>query len=189
GQADVSAPDQAAGFKYSYDFDNNGTWELTDVTTASAITSFSTTGSKTVKARIKDKDGGFTDYTTVVTVNGALTANAGLDKTANEGSSVSFTGTASGGIGTLSYDWDFGDGSAHSTGTLIPSHTYADNGTYTVTLTVTAGTATATDTAVVTVNNVAPTATLSNNGPANTNANVTISFSGQNDVSAPDQAA
>jgi PKD repeat protein len=189
GQADVSAPDQAAGFRYSYDFDNNGTWDLADVTTASASTSFATSGSKTVKARIKDKDGGFTDYTTTVTVNGALTANAGVDKTANEAASVSFTGAASGGIGTLSYDWDFGDGSAHSTGTLTPTHNYADNGTYTVTLTVTAGAVTATDTAVVTVNNVAPTASLTNNGPVNTNANVTISFSGQADVSAPDQAA
>src|SRR5262249_56157601 len=69
GQNDVSAPDQAAGFKYSYDFDNNGTWEMTDVTAASATPSYPTAGAKTVKARIKDKDGGFTDYTTVVTVN------------------------------------------------------------------------------------------------------------------------
>src|SRR5262249_56192345 len=96
--ADVSAPDQAAGFKYSYDFDNNGIWELTDVTTASANTTFSTAGSKTVKARIKDKDGGFTDYTTVVTVNGAPIANAGADQTANEASSASFTRTARGGL-------------------------------------------------------------------------------------------
>src|SRR5262249_24437877 len=123
GQADVSAPDQAAGFKYSYDFDNNGTWDQVDVTTASASTTFATSGPKTVKARIKDKDGGFTDYPTIVTVNGAPTANAGVDKTADEASSVSFTGTASGGVGTLTYYWDFGDGSTHSTGTLTPSHT------------------------------------------------------------------
>src|SRR5262249_6339667 len=189
-QNDVSAPDQAAGFKYSFDFDNNGIWDLTDVTTASASTTFSTAGSKTVKGRIKDKDGGFTDYTTTVTVNGPVTANAGPDQSANEASSVSFTGTAGGGTGTLSYDWDFGDGSAHAIGTLTPTHAYADNGTYTVTLTVTDGASqVATDTAVVTVNNVAPTATLSNNGPVNANAPVTISFSGQADVSAPDQAA
>ena len=68
--------------------------------------------------------------------------------------------------GTLAYDWNWGDGSAHTTGTLTPSHTYADNGRYTVTLTVTdANNAVGTDTAVVTVSNVAPTATVSNNGP------------------------
>src|SRR5262245_30825397 len=188
-QDDVSAPDETAGFKYSYDFDNNGTWEQTDVTSASATTSYAASGSKTVKARIKDKDGGFTDYTTVVTVNGPLTANAGADKTANEASSVAFTGTAGGGVGTLTYSWDFGDGGT-TTGTLTPSHTYADNGSYTVTLTVTDGaSSTATDTAVVTVNNVAPTATLSNNGPLNVNDTVTISFGSQDDVSAPDKTA
>ena len=36
----------------------------------------------------------------------------------------------------VSYDWDFGDGSAHGSG-LTPSHTYAASGSYPVTLTVT----------------------------------------------------
>ena len=188
-QSDVSSADQAAGYRYSYDFDNNGTWEQTDVTSATATTSYATAGSKTVKARIKDKDGGFTDYTTTVIVNGPPTANAGADKTSNEAASVSFTGSASGGVGTLTYHWDFGDGGT-ANGTLTPSHTYADNGTYTVTLTVTDGASqTASDTATVTVSNVAPTASLSNNGPVYTNGNVTISFAGQTDVSSVDRTA
>src|SRR5262249_1401317 len=109
--------------------------------------------------------------------------------TANEGSSVSFTGTAGGGTGTLTYHWDFGDGGT-ADGTLTPSHTYADNGSYTVTLTVTDGASqTASDTASVTGNNVAPTATVSNSGPVNTGVNVTISFTNQNDVSSVDRAA
>ena len=157
GQNDVSSVDRAGGYRYSYDFDNNGTWEQTDVTTATATTSYATTGAKTVKARIKDKDGGFTDYTTVVTVVALPTANAGADKSANEASSVSFTGTTTGGIGTLTYSWDFGDGGT-ADGSLTPSHTFADNGVYTVTLTVTDGNnQTASDAAIVTVNNVAPT--------------------------------
>jgi len=187
-QNDVSSADQVAGYRYSYDFNNDGTWDQTDVTSATATTTFSTVGSKTVKGRIKDKDGGSTVYTTVVDVNGPPTANAGADKTANEGSSVSFTGTAGGGPGTLTYHWDFGDGGT-SDGTLTPSHTYADNGTYTVTLSVTLGSQTASDTATVTVNNVAPTASLSNSGPVNPNATVTISFANQNDVSSADRAA
>jgi hypothetical protein len=69
GQTDVSGPDRTAGYRYSYDFDNNGTWEQTDVTSATATTSYATAGNKVVKARIKDKDGGFTDYTTTIQVN------------------------------------------------------------------------------------------------------------------------
>ena len=54
--------------------------------------------------------------------------------------------------GTISYSWDFGDGTAPSTD-ANPSHTYAAAGTYTATLTVTdndGATATA-DTALITI--------------------------------------
>lgn len=49
---------------------------------------------------------------------------------------VNFTATASGGDGgPYTYDWDFGDGSAHASD-QTPSHTYAAAGTYPVVLTV-----------------------------------------------------
>src|SRR5437773_1672920 len=55
-------------FKYSYDFNNDGTFELTDVSSNSAVVpaSYLDDGphTYTVKGRIKDKDGGYTDYTT-----------------------------------------------------------------------------------------------------------------------------
>src|SRR5207237_8557566 len=70
------------------------------------------------------------------TTSSGPSANAGLDQSAKEGSSVSFSGTASGGAAPLGYRWDFGDGGSAS-GTLTPSHTYADHGSYTATLTVT----------------------------------------------------
>lgn len=117
----------------------------------------------------------------------APTANAGADRTTNEGTRITFNGSATG--TGLTYQWNFGDGTTAS-GTLTPSKTYADNGTYTVTLTVTDSLGrTASDTAVVTVNNVAPTATLSNDSPKGPNQTVTISFGGQTDPSSADTSA
>ncbi len=48
---------------------------------------------------------------------------------------VAFTGSASGGTGPYTYDWTFGDGSAHGTA-QNPSHVYAAAGSYSASLTV-----------------------------------------------------
>jgi hypothetical protein len=48
---------------------------------------------------------------------------------------ITFTPTVTPGLAPYSYDWDFGDATAHSTDE-IPTHTY-DQGTFTATLTVT----------------------------------------------------
>jgi len=72
--SDPSPADVTAGFKYSCDFNNDGTFETSNSTTASASVPASyltTTGSHTIHGRIIDKDGGFTDYTTTIQVNAA----------------------------------------------------------------------------------------------------------------------
>lgn len=48
---------------------------------------------------------------------------------------VTFTNTSTGGIGTVTYAWDFGDGSTSTDES--PSHTFADDGSFEVTLTIT----------------------------------------------------
>ncbi|MBI3258396.1 MAG: hypothetical protein HYZ54_02780, partial [Ignavibacteriae bacterium] len=61
------------GLKYSYDFDNNGIFEIANSSSLAATVpaSFLADGpaTRTVHGRIIDKDGGFTDYTTLVAVN------------------------------------------------------------------------------------------------------------------------
>jgi hypothetical protein len=47
----------------------------------------------------------------------------------------------SGSVGISTYTWQWGDGTANTTGTATPQHTFANPGTYTVVLTVGAGTA------------------------------------------------
>jgi PKD repeat protein len=86
-------------------------------------------------------------------------ADAGDPYAGAEGSPVAFDGSGSSdGDGSIvSYAWDFGDGSPAGSG-ATPSHTYADNGTYTVTLNVTDDDgASSTTTTTATIANVAPT--------------------------------
>ena len=112
-------------------------------------------------------------------------ANAGGPYPGSEGTAVNFNGTGSSDPNgqTLTYSWDFGDGSAVSSG-VAPSHTYLDNGIYTVTLTVSNGITTSTAAAAIAnIANVRP-AVGAIAAPAspvqiNTNMTVTAGFTDQ----------
>lgn len=69
---DPSPADLAAGFRYSYDFDNDGTFDITDSDSPTAAVPASRTAqgpaTLTVRARIADRRGAFTDYTTDLVV-------------------------------------------------------------------------------------------------------------------------
>ncbi|MFX1511400.1 MAG: PKD domain-containing protein, partial [Promethearchaeota archaeon] len=112
--------------------------------------------------------------------------NAGSDQTVNEGDEVRFSGSIDDPqINSYTITWDFGDGST-TTGTLTPTHTYVDNGTYIVTLTVTDTGGSGVDSLTITVNNVAPTADLRNDGPKNEGSIVTVWFTEQFDPGSAD---
>ena len=89
---------------------------------------------------------------------------------------------------TLTYAWDFGDGTTSTQAN--PSRTYTTNGTYNVTLTVSDGEETDQATTTITVGSIAPTATILtpvNNAPYS--AGDTISFTADvGDGSLPDDA-
>jgi probable HAF family extracellular repeat protein len=79
---------------------------------------------------------------------------------ATEGDVVSFDGSTSAAAdgSAVSFAWTFGDGATSTD--AVPTHVYADNGSYTVTLTVTdAFGSTATDTHTISVANAAPVVT------------------------------
>jgi hypothetical protein len=82
--ADPSTADVTAGFLYSYDFNNDGDFtdpgEAAGLTTPDSTVAFENSGIYTVRGRIQDQDGGFTDYTTTVTVTNADLIVTGFDK-------------------------------------------------------------------------------------------------------------
>ena len=86
-QTDPSWADRAAGFRYSFDLNNDGTFDITNSLYSYAYKTFMVNGTYIVAARIADVDGAFTDYTTTVVVGNpsSLSASAGVDKTSNEG--------------------------------------------------------------------------------------------------------
>ncbi|HEX4794932.1 MAG TPA: FG-GAP-like repeat-containing protein [Humisphaera sp.] len=68
---DPSAADAASGYTYSYDFDNDGVFDLTDCSSSTAIVpadDLASLGEHIIRGRISDKDGGFTDYLATITI-------------------------------------------------------------------------------------------------------------------------
>src|SRR5207248_394808 len=69
---DPSAADTTTGFPYTSLFRSAGTGDVTGTATASAAIPAAHPangpGSQTVRIRIQDKDGGFTDYTTTISI-------------------------------------------------------------------------------------------------------------------------
>ena len=146
-------------------------WDFGDGNTASGTLTpshvYADNGSYTVRLTVRDDDDAVSSDTLVVTVaNVAPVVDAGPNRIADEGQTVSFAGAYSdaGIVDTHSIEWDFGDGNTAS-GTLTPSHVYAENGAYTVRLTIRDDDdASSSDTLVVTVDNVTPTAEILDTG-------------------------
>ena len=163
---------------------------------------FADDGTYTVTVKVTDKDGEAGRGTFEVVVdNVAPSVSAPGDHTADEGAAKDFGLGSFSDPGANDADWtvdvNWGDGSepAHltksSAGSLgLANHAYDDNGLYTVTLKVSdKDGASDTKTYKVTVANVAPTATLGNNGPIAEGGSALVSFTAAADVSAKDAAA
>jgi hypothetical protein len=154
---DPSSVDTAAGFKYSYSCGNDTSALATTYAAASSSASTTCTfadegtGSYTVAGRVFDKDNGYSDYATLVTVTNAnpVVAQPSFQntsvgcRTAATLSGMSFT-DAGVNDDPWTVDISWGDGSAtesYSTndqGSLSNrSHTYAAPAAYTATVTVT----------------------------------------------------
>ncbi|MBX2997357.1 MAG: pullulanase-type alpha-1,6-glucosidase [Caldilineaceae bacterium] len=172
-QSDPSGADTAAGFVYSYDFNSDGTFELTDVVsdTVTVPASFLTgVVTRTVTARIADKDGGFSEYTTeIVVISGAPTATPTVTVTPTETATPTSTATA--------------ENTATATATPMP--TVEDTATATATPTPTVeNTATATSTPTPTVENTATATSTPTPTPTSDTATATATLTPTSDNTA-----
>jgi PKD repeat protein len=158
---------------YEWDFDASDGVTFTDATGVSASHEYGDNGAYTVTLRCIDAAGNFdTDTLTVTVSNVAPSVNAGANQAINEGASASMTGTFTdpGWLDTHTATINWGEGTVEaglvseenvkpdSTGTVSKTHTYGDNGVFTVTLTVCDDDGgCSSDTLTVTVSNLAPT--------------------------------
>lgn len=173
GASDPSAADMKAGLRYAYSCTNaslnRATYAMSSSTPTTSCT-FADNGTYTVRGRVIDKDGGATEYTTVVTVTDVAPSITGAPGQAGrEGASIMFSlGTlvdpGSDGPWTITVDW--GDTrvesyTAFAAGPLARRHVYADNGAYTVRVSATDSDRIASSAVsfVATIANVAPTVT------------------------------
>src|SRR5262249_8921837 len=194
--SDPSSADTQAGFRYSTSLSAAGlAGSYNDAgTAASASFTFNDNGSYTVYGRIFDKDGGFTDSTTTVVVNNvAPTATLSNTGPVGEGSpaTVSFTNPSDPSAADTAarfprrFALDPSGLAPLPSATRFPSSasfTFNDNGSYTVYGRIFDKDGGFTDsTTTVTVTNVAPTATLSNNGSVGVGSPATVSFTNPSD--------
>jgi PKD repeat protein len=175
---------QAAGYTYSWLF---GDGASTTGTTGTVSHAYALAGNYTVSVTVTDRDGVTASATASVTADPPLIVNAGPSESGNEGSAITFSGTAGGGSGALSYSWSFGDG-ATGLGSLTPSHTYAIFGAYTATLTVRdALGSVGSSITTVTVNDIPPTVTIG--GPYTGLVGSAINFTGSATDPIPQEVA
>src|SRR5215218_8160935 len=206
--SDPSSADTSAGFHYAFSCTGaslaGATYAGSGTASSVSCTFDDGPSSPTVRARIIDKDGGFTEYTTAVTVdNVAPTATFPATRTVNEGSSSSFAFTAP--SDPSSADTSAGFHYAFScTGASLAGATYAGSGTASsVSCTFDDGPSSPTVrariidkdggfteyTTAVTVDNVAPSATFPATRTVNEGSSSSFAFTAPSDPSSADTSA
>ena len=178
--------DTNVGFHYAFDCNGGSLATATYANSGTANSANCPTtdnGTKTVRARIIDKDGGFNEYTKSITVNNvAPTATFNAPASANQGDNFTVSlGSISdpSSADSLTYAFDCGDGTGYGSTSSTPSQTCSalDKPTMTVRGRVMDDDGGSNEyTANVSVNNVFPTGTIQINGGAAATNNATVNL-------------
>ena len=183
-----------------WDFNYDGSNFVADPNANGTLTpsyQFTTPGTYLVAVQLTDSNNVTSIGTLYVSVAGVPpTVDAGPNQTVNQGQTVQFAATASipSGVNTtLNYAWDFNyDGQnfvadPSNQNTLTPTYDFTTPGIYEVALQATDGFGQASlATTTVTVNDVPPTATVSNSGPGTVGSPITFTVSNLVDLTPGD---
>jgi len=196
---DPSSADVEAGFTYAFDCGDGGGYGAFG-SSASASCPTDDDGARAIGGKIRDKDGGETEYTATVTIdNVAPTATFDEPGAVNEGNAInlSLTGaidpSSADVTAGFTYAFDCGDGNGY--GSFSPAGSAScptdDNGTRIVGGKIRDRDSGETEyTAAVTIDNVAPTASFANTSSTLiAGQSATLVFSNPSDPSAADTAA
>ena len=175
-----------APFTYLWTF-NGGSSSSSSAQNPGSVT-FNTQGTYTVNFQVSDSYNQVSAYSVIITVQYppliAVMSSPSGNVTINQGQSVNFQGSASGGSGSYTaFLWNFGGGATNSTVQNPGPITFSNPGNFTVSFTVTdsAGNTITGSTIVVTVNDIPP--TVISTSPANgatgvaTNSTINATFS------------
>lgn len=194
---DASLADRNAGFTYSYDFNNDGTYEVSGSRSSTAMVPASYLpgiGKYTVRGRITDKNAGSRIYTAQVTVADIVQQAFSVA----EGGQVTLSanGDFMPGQTITAWEWDYSyDGNtftADATGRQPIFSAANIDGPATANVAVRAknsSTILAFATTTLSVTNVAPTATFAPGGQVEPGSAGTVSFSNATDTSTADRNA
>ena len=126
-----SATGGCTPYTWSWDFDDGGSGSGQFPTHQ-----YSSDGTYTVTLTVTSADGDSDQDTSTVSINtDPVTVDAGGPYSDVVGNPIDFTGSASGGCEPYDWYWDFGDGDTSTD--QNPSHSYSEDGVFTVVLTVT----------------------------------------------------
>ena len=125
-------PDEGDRITYSWDFDGDGNFEITDSEEALTVHEYERIGEYRAKLQIEDAFGKRDQVEKKVSVQSVLSADIITDRKATRvGEPIELSVDSP---NATSYLWEFGDGETESTEELTVSHTYNDSGKYTVKL-------------------------------------------------------
>lgn len=127
GEADV-----ATGYIASYDWELNGNNFYDDASGQDITNEFISTGNYQIGLQVTTDRGCQADTTILVTIAPLPLINFSFAGQCME-NPVSFTNLSINQVGTIGYDWAFGDGGASTI--INPTHTYNSPGTFSVVLT------------------------------------------------------